>query len=122
MSYIKIKISDELKKEITAALEKISDARDSKVRKGMNEVTKSIERGIAKFVVMAEDVTPPEILFHIPLLCEEKGIPYGYLTQKVGLGRAVNINVGTSAIAVDNVGSGNEKVLNEIIKKINASK
>jgi len=46
----------------------------------MNEVTKSIERQLAKLIVMAEDVSPPEILFHIPLLCEEKGIPYAYLS------------------------------------------
>ena len=38
----------------------------------MNEVTKSIERVQAKLVVMAEDVSPPEILFHIPLLCKKK--------------------------------------------------
>ena len=47
-------------------------ARDGgKVRKGSNEVTKLIERGQAKLVVMALDVEPPEILAHLPMLCEE---------------------------------------------------
>ncbi|MHA1148703.1 MAG: ribosomal L7Ae/L30e/S12e/Gadd45 family protein [Promethearchaeota archaeon] len=122
MSYIKIKLPDALKKNIKTALETIGDTKDAKIRKGMNEVTKSIERGNAKFVIMAEDVTPPEILFHIPLLCEEKGIPYGYMEQKVYLGRAVGINVGTSAVAIEHVGSGNEGILDEIIKKIKAIK
>ena len=52
-------------------------ARDGgKIRKGSNEVTKIIERGQAKLVIMALDVEPPEILAHLPMLCEEKQIPY----------------------------------------------
>ena len=52
-----------------------------KLRVGTNEVTKSSERGEAKLVVMAEDVDPVEILVHIPLLCEEKRIPYVYVPK-----------------------------------------
>jgi large subunit ribosomal protein L7Ae len=84
----------------------------------MNEVTKSIERVQAKLVVMAEDVSPPEILFHIPLLCEEKGIPYGYLSTKKELGNTVRINVSSSAIAVESGGTGNDGALNDVIKKL----
>ena len=122
MSYVKFKVSDDLKKEILRTLESIADTRDSKIRIGMNETTKSIERKNAKLVVMAEDVSPPEILFHVPMICEEKGIAYGYVSKKANLGRAVNISVGTSAIAVERVGSGNEKLLGELLKKIEASK
>ena len=57
-----------MKTQLKNALSTIAETRDSKIRKGMNEVTKSIERVQAKIVVMAEDVSPPEILFHIPLL------------------------------------------------------
>ncbi|MHA2182189.1 MAG: ribosomal L7Ae/L30e/S12e/Gadd45 family protein [Promethearchaeota archaeon] len=96
----------------------MAETRDSKLRKGMNEVTKSIERVQAKFVIMAEDVSPPEILFHIPLLCEEKGIPYSYLTTKKDLGNTARINVSASAIAIENVGSGNDSILDDIIKKM----
>ncbi|MFX1553516.1 MAG: ribosomal L7Ae/L30e/S12e/Gadd45 family protein [Promethearchaeota archaeon] len=88
------------------------------MRKGMNEVTKSIERVQAKLVIMAEDVSPPEILFHVPLLCEEKGIPYGYMSTKKELGNSVRINVSSSAIAIENVGTGNESILEDVIKKI----
>ncbi len=84
----------------------------------MNEVTKSIERVQAKLVIMAEDVSPPEILFHVPLLCEEKGIPYGYMSTKKELGNSVRINVSSSAIAIENVGTGNESILEDVIKKI----
>ncbi|MFX1306899.1 MAG: ribosomal L7Ae/L30e/S12e/Gadd45 family protein [Promethearchaeota archaeon] len=118
MSYVKIKIPDKLKSQIKTTLSQIAETRDSKIRKGMNEVTKSIERVQAKFVVMAEDVSPPEILFHIPLLCEEKGIPYGYLTTKKELGNTVRINVPASAIAIENVGTGNEGIMNDVIKNL----
>ena len=122
MSYIKFKIPDKLKTQIKNALSDIADARDSKIRKGMNEVTKSIERSQAKIVVMAEDVSPPEILYHVPLLCDEKNIPYAYLSTKKNLGNAVKLNIGASAIAVENAGSGNEKALAELLKQIEAIK
>ncbi|MFW9880219.1 MAG: ribosomal L7Ae/L30e/S12e/Gadd45 family protein [Candidatus Thorarchaeota archaeon] len=118
MSYVKYQVPDKLKTSLKNVLSKIAETRDSKIRKGMNEVTKSIERQLAKLIVMAEDVSPPEILFHIPLLCEEKGIPYGYLSTKKELGNTVRINVSASAIAVENVGTGNEGVLDNVIKKI----
>ena len=122
MSFVKFKIPDDLKSEIKNVLNKIAETRDSKIRKGMNEVTKSIERNAAKLVIMAEDVSPPEILFHIPLLCEEKGISYGYVSGKKELGNAVRINVSSAAIAVENVGTGNESALDNIIKKLDTLK
>ena len=122
MSYIKFKIPDALKNEIKDALSKISGTRDAKIRKGMNEVTKSIERSLAKLVIMAEDVSPPEILFHIPLLCEEKSISYGYVSTKKELGNAARINIASSAISIENVGTGNDKALDDILKKLEALK
>lgn len=122
MSYIKFKIPDKLKTQIKNVLSDIADARDSKIRKGMNEVTKSIERSQAKIVVMAEDVSPPEILYHVPLLCEEKKIPYAYLSTKKNLGNAVKLNIGASAISVENAGTGNEKAIADLLKQIEAIK
>ncbi|KKN33046.1 hypothetical protein LCGC14_0807790 [marine sediment metagenome] len=118
ISYIKFQIPEKLKNQIKNALITIAETRDSKIRKGMNEVTKTIERVQAKFVVMAEDVSPPEILFHIPILCEEKDIPYGYLSTKKELGNVARINVSSSAIAIENVGTGNDNVLTDVIKKL----
>ncbi|TFF83940.1 MAG: 50S ribosomal protein L7ae [Promethearchaeota archaeon] len=122
MSYIKFKVPDAVKKELKEVLTKISETRDSKIRKGFNEVTKSIERSLAKIVVMAEDVSPPEILFHIPLLCENKSIPYGYISTKKELGNLVRINVGSAAIAIEKLGTNNENILDNVIKKLNELK
>ena len=120
MSYVRINIPDKLKTQIKNTLNDIAETRDSKIRKGMNEVTKSIERGTARLVVMAEDVSPPEILFHVPLLCEEKEVPYAYLSTRKELGNAVRINVGASSISVDNPGTGNDSALDGVIKQLEA--
>lgn len=84
----------------------VETARKSgKVDKGTNEVTKAIERGNAKLVVYAEDVEPKEIIQHLPLLCEEKGIPCVAVDSKKKLGVAVGINVGCASVAIIDPGN-----------------
>jgi len=114
-SYIKFETPVELVPKI---LDVISHAKESgKVRKGVNETTKSIERKNAKLVVIAEDVDPEEIVIHIPMLCEEKGIQFAYVKTKVDLGKSVGMSVGTSCIAVDDAGSSSEALL-DILKRL----
>lgn len=71
-----------------------------KIDKGTNEVTKAIERGQAKLVVIADDVEPREITQHIPVLCTEKGIPLIMVDSKKKLGIAAGINVSTASVAI----------------------
>ncbi|MCI4332272.1 MAG: 50S ribosomal protein L7Ae [Thermoplasmata archaeon] len=80
-----------------------------KVRVGTNEVTKSTERSEAKLIVMAEDVDPVEILVHIPMLCEEKRIPYIYVPKKQRLGQSAGLTKSAASIAI--VEPGEAKVL-----------
>ena len=97
-------------------------ARDGgKVRKGSNEVTKLIERGQAKLVVMALDVEPPEILAHLPMLCEEKQIPYTYVPSRYELGKAAGLKVTTAAVAITEIGK-KKGSLEEVVKAIEAAK
>jgi large subunit ribosomal protein L7Ae len=100
------------------AYDLVEKARDNgKISKGANEVTKQVERGQAKIVVMAEDVTPEEILAHMPILCEEKNIPYAYVPSKDELGSSAGLLVSTAAVAVLNPGKDKSAVEN-IVKKI----
>ncbi len=71
-----------------------------KVRVGTNEVTKSSERAEAKLVVMAEDVDPVEILVHVPMLCEEKRIPYLYVPKKQRLGQSAGLQKSAASVAI----------------------
>lgn len=88
-----------------------------KVRKGVNETTKAIDRGIAKLVVMAQDVTPEEILMHLPILCEEKQVPFAYVPSKLELGKASGIEVPTSSIAIVEEGDA-KKLIADIETKV----
>ena len=84
-----------------------------KIKKGTNETTKAIEKGKAKLVVVAKDVTPPEITMHIPLLCQEKGIKCVEVPSKEELGAAAGLDVGTSSIAIVEEGEA-KKVIKEL--------
>jgi large subunit ribosomal protein L7Ae len=96
----------------------VEKARDGgKLSKGANEATKQVERGQAKIVVLAEDVTPEEILAHMPMLCEEKNIPYAYVPSKQELGVSAGLHVGTSAVAILNVGKDKSSI-ETLVKKI----
>ncbi|RLJ01035.1 MAG: 50S ribosomal protein L7ae [Candidatus Aenigmatarchaeota archaeon] len=115
MSYVKFEVPKELSDKV---LELVETARATgHVDKGTNETTKAVERGIAKLVVIAEDVDPPEIVMHLPPLCEEKDVPYIYVKSKDELGRAAGITVRAASVAIIKLGDG-EELFKEIVKKI----
>ncbi|KII89156.1 hypothetical protein PLICRDRAFT_40790 [Plicaturopsis crispa FD-325 SS-3] len=62
------------------------------LKKGANEATKTLNRGISEFIVLTADTEPIEILMHLPLLCEEKNVPYVFVPSKAALGRACNVS------------------------------
>lgn len=89
------------KETADAALEIIEVARSTgKIKKGANESTKVLERGVAKFVAFAGDVSPKEIVMHIPILAKEKGIPCVEVGSKQELGAAAGLSLTTAAVAV----------------------
>ena len=100
------------------AYEALEIARDTgKIGKGTNEVTKMIERGNALLVFIAEDIDPPEIAAHLPVLAEEKEIPYVYLPTKDELGDAAGLNVGTASACIIDAGEA-EDLINDVVEKV----
>ena len=87
-----------------------------KTKKGTNETTKAIERGNAKFVVIAKDVNPPEITMHIPIIAEEKEVPCFIVPSKEELGAAAGIQVGTGSVAVTEEGEA-KNLIRDILTK-----
>lgn len=79
-----------------------------KLKKGCNEVTKALEKGQAKLVVVAKDTQPKEIIMHLPLLSKEKGVKYVEVEKKEELGAAAGLPLGTAAIAVTDPGEATE--------------
>ena len=114
-SYVKFEVSKDVADKTYEALQLAKQS--GVVRKGANEVTKSVERGLASFVVIAEDVEPEEVVMHIPKICEQKKIPYSYVPSKLDLGKAIGLNVPCTAIAVENPGKA-EPSIKDIISKV----
>ncbi len=104
------------------ALQAIEVARESgKIRKGVNEVTKAVERGKAQLVVIANDVNPKELVMHLPVLCEEKGVQCVQdACSKEELGAAAGLAVGTVAVAITTAGKAKE-LLSEVKKEAAAA-
>lgn len=93
------------------AYEAIRVAKDTgKIRKGTNETTKAVERGLAKLVLIATDVDPPEVVAHLPLLCEERKIPYLYVPSKEKLGEACGIKVKAASACILEAGEASSLV------------
>ena len=61
------------------------------IKKGANEAPKTLNRGISEVVIMAADTEPIEILLHLPLLAEDKNVPYVFVPSKAALGRACGV-------------------------------
>ncbi len=71
-----------------------------KICKGANEATKAVAKGKAKLVVIAKDTQPAEVVMHIPMLAEEKGIMCVTVPSKEELGTAAGINRPTASVAI----------------------
>jgi large subunit ribosomal protein L7Ae len=110
----------EVPKEVAdKAYQLVQLSRDSgKIRKGTNETTKAVERGAAKLVVIAEDVDPPQVVAHLPLLCEERRVPYLYVPSKSDLGSAAGLEVGCAAVSILDGGDAAE-TLKELVDVAN---
>jgi len=119
MVYVRFEVPEDLQNEALALLEKARET--GKIKKGTNETTKAVERGMAKLVYIAMDVDPPEIVAHLPLLCEEKNIPYVYIKSKSTLGTAAGIEVDCAAAAIINEGEA-KKELSQVVSKLEGLK
>jgi U4/U6 small nuclear ribonucleoprotein SNU13 len=89
------------------------------LKKGANEATKTLNRGISEIIILAADTAPLAILLHLPLLCEDKvsclsflplsgfrvdlipqNVPYVYVPSKTALGRACGVSRAVIAASI----------------------
>ena len=110
--YVKVDTPEELVSPILEAVRVA--ATTGKVRKGTNEATKAIERGISKLIVIAEDVEPPEVVAHLPLICEEQNAAYAFVPDKQELGKALGIDVTSAAAAILDAGDA-QHIIDQVI-------
>jgi ribosomal protein eL8 len=115
-SYVKFDVPEDLQNKALEALRKARET-GGKIKKGTNETTKAVERGQAKLVLIAMDVQPEEIVAHLPLLCNEKKVPYIYVSSKKALGEAAGLQVAAASAAIIDPG-GAKDLVDEIIKRL----
>ena len=114
-TYVKFQVSEEIQNK---ALEALEMARDTgKIKKGANEATKAIERSLAALVLIGADVEPEEIVMHLGPLCEEKKIPFVYISKQNDIGAASGLEVGSTAAAIVKPGKAKD-LIDEIAKQI----
>ena len=116
---MKFQIPEDLVSPIYEALRVAHQS--GKVKKGTNEVTKAIERGISKLVIIAEDVEPPEVVAHLPILCEEHGAAYAFVPSRQDLGKALGIDVTSAAASIIDAGDA-QHIVDQIIASLSQIK
>lgn len=113
--YVKFETPKDL---VNAVYEAVRLAKQSgKVRKGTNETTKAIERGSSRLVVIAEDVEPPEVVAHLPILCEERNSAYVFVPSKQQLGVSLGIDVGSATATILDAGEA-QHIVDQVVDSI----
>ena len=81
-----------LAKKIFKLLRKASkQSRKEQLRIGLKEVQLRIRKGERGIIVFAGDVTPIEIMCHLPSVCEDKDIPYIYVPFRTDISSAIGV-------------------------------
>ena len=117
--YVKFQTPEDLISPIYEAVR--SAARSGKVKKGTNEVTKAIERSTGKLVIISEDIDPPEVVAHLPILCDEQSIPYGFVPSQQDLGKSLGLETKSAAAIILDAGEA-QNIVDEIIKSLSTAR
>jgi len=75
------------------------------IRRGVKEVVKAIRKEKApqekrRMCVLAGDITPIDVVSHIPILCEENSIPYVFVRSRAVLGQFARTKRPTSVVLI----------------------
>jgi H/ACA ribonucleoprotein complex subunit 2 len=99
-----------LTKRLYKAVRKAKKAK--RLRRGVREVVKALRKNGKGVVVLAGDVSPIDVISHIPVFCEEKEVPYCYVPSRKDLGLAGGTQRPTSVVLVQS-GKDYEEVYQE---------
>uniref|UniRef100_A0A0C9QLV4 H/ACA ribonucleoprotein complex subunit 2 n=1 Tax=Wollemia nobilis TaxID=56998 RepID=A0A0C9QLV4_9CONI len=94
------------------------------LKRGVKEVVKSIRRGKKGLCVIAGNISPIDVITHVPILCEESDIPYIYVPSKEDLAGAGATKRPTCCVLVltspakGSIGEEDQKKLKEDYKEV----
>lgn len=96
-------------------------AKNKTLKRGVKEVVKSLRKSPVNgpssgntsdsigVVIIAADISPMDVISHIPVLCEDHNIPYIYVSSRAELGAAGNTKRATSVVMVSKERTGKAK-------------
>jgi len=99
-------------KEVKKILKTVKKSAKSKtLRRGVKEVVKALRKSAAAgagsslsdpsaIVVIAADISPMDVIAHIPVLCEDHNVPYIYIKSRAQLGEASATKRPTSVVMI----------------------
>lgn len=101
----------------------IAANKNAALKRGVKEVVKALRKSPIPgptasstpfgLVVLAADISPMDVISHIPVLCEDHGIPYVYVTSRAELGAAGNTKRPTSVVLITSVAGKKKKAKSE---------
>ncbi|ORX58491.1 L30e-like protein [Piromyces finnis] len=109
--------SKKLNKKLLKTVRKASKAKD--IKRGVKEVVKGLRKGNKGLVIIAGDISPIDVITHVPILCEESDVPYCYVPSKEDLGTAGSTKRPTSCImVVKNKDAEYKDLYDECVKEV----
>lgn len=96
-------------------------AASKSLKRGVKEVVKALRKSPTDprsssssslpsgIVVLAADISPMDVISHIPVLCEDHSVPYIYVTSRAELGLAGQTKRPTSVVMVTGSMGGKAK-------------
>ncbi|KAL8860303.1 MAG: hypothetical protein Q9178_003274 [Gyalolechia marmorata] len=83
-------------------------ARNKTLKRGVKEVVKALRKSPTtptsslptSVVVIAADISPMDVISHLPVLCEDHGVPYIFVPSRAELGAAGSTKRPTSVVMI----------------------
>lgn len=102
-------VEDKSAKKVLKSVKKA--AVNKSLKRGVKEVVKALRKSPIPpanaslttpngVVILAADISPMDVISHIPVLCEDHGIPYVFVTSRAELGAAAATKRPTSVVMV----------------------
>merc|ERR1712113_252043 len=84
--------------------------KEKMIVRGVKETVKAVRKGNKGVVVIAADISPIDVLSHLPILCEDKGVPYIYVKSRAEVGEACKTKRPTSCVLIATPGKDKDKI------------
>ena len=70
------------------------------IKRGVKETVKAVRKDQDGVVIIAADISPIDVLSHLPILCEDKTIPYVFVRSRAEVGEACKTKRPTSCVMI----------------------